>query len=95
MSNAVPKNCISEVCNVPDNAALAKSEEKLQLIMACMASRAHSRSWKMLDDTEHSLPALRNISHDAAKCVCHLCGTRETHKEGAGNAHASDGWEHR
>jgi hypothetical protein len=47
MSNTIPKNCISEVYNKPDNATLAKSQEKLQLIMASIvALQAHSYSIK-------------------------------------------------
>ena len=74
MSNTVPKNCVSEVHNKPDNATLTKSREKLQLIIASMAQRAHSCSWKMLDDTEDSLPAPLDISLDDAKSVCHSRG---------------------
>ena len=38
MSDATPQNWISEVRDKPDDATLAKSEEKLQLIMSSMAS---------------------------------------------------------
>ena len=42
--------------------------------MASMASRAHSRCWKTLDDTEDSLPAVSDICLDNAMSVCHRCG---------------------
>ena len=83
MSHAVLKNGAGEVhCDKPDNALAANSQEKLRLIMVSMASRAHSCCWKMLDDTEDSLPALLNISLDDAKSVYHSCGICD---ENAGN----------
>ena len=74
MSNTVPKNGNSAVDNKPDIARLVNCQEKLRMIMASMASRAHSYYWKMLDDKEDSLPALLNISLSDVKSVYHLCG---------------------
>jgi hypothetical protein len=74
MSNTAPKNGSSEVHNKSDTDTLANSREKLRLIILSVASRAHSHHWKMLDDTEDSMPSLVNISLDDVEHVCHSCG---------------------
>jgi hypothetical protein len=74
MSNTAQKNGSSEVHNKPDTDTLANSREKLRLIILSVASRAHSYHWKMLDDTEDSVPSLLNISLDDVEHVHHSCG---------------------
>jgi hypothetical protein len=64
MSNTATKNGSSEVHNKPDTDTSANSREKLRLIILSVAPRAHSHHWKMLDDTEDSVPSLLNISLD-------------------------------